>query len=468
MNKHKRTLIVLSGVLIFILLGSLLQPLGFGREGAYAVATLVLMIYWWITKPIHIAATALLPIIINSLFSVAPMGTVLDDYFSSIVVLLLGANLLTISWKVWQLDKRIALFMLMVIGPSVRQQLIVWFLLSVVLSSVLPNAVVAAALCPIALAMIGYCSEKDLKIKSSNVKNWILLAIVWGAGLGGFGTPLGGAMNLVGISFIEELTGAEYLYSEWIIKMFPLLVVLSFASVLYLMFVKIDLKYIEGSREYFKDAYKNLSKMTSQEWILIGLFASSLVLAFTRPFYEAYLPDLKPPFVFLIAGFLSFLITDKNSKQILTWNYAVKHINWGLFILFSGGLAAGKLFVSTGASQTLASIIQNTNLTSLPLLLVVFIFAGMFFANTSSNTAATSILVPVSIGVVSGLPIEILPFIYVVTAACNAAFVLPTSIRAIPLSYGMDTDFMFKKGLAVAGISYIFLCIFSYYYILFL
>lgn len=52
----------------------------------------------------------------------------------------------------------------------------------------------------------------------------ILLAIVWGAGIGGFGSPLGGAANLVAISYLEKLTGQEFMYIDWVVRFLPLLV----------------------------------------------------------------------------------------------------------------------------------------------------------------------------------------------------------------------------------------------------
>jgi len=80
---------------------------------------------------------------------------------------------------------------------------------------------------------------------------------------------------------------------------------------------------------------------------------------------------------------------------------------------------------------------------------------GMFLSNTSSNTAACAALIPVVLSIVSNLPYNPLPFVYVSAAACNSAFILPTSIRAIPLAYGMDTDFMLKKGTFAVLITFV-------------
>ena len=461
-NINKKTVDIVIGLILFFLIGLFVEGEIFSQSAAFALATMVVMIYWWITKPVHLAVTALLPIIVTAIFNIAPINTVLDDYSSPIVVLLLGANILTLTWMIWGLDKRIALRMLILIGSSFRQQLIVWFLISTILSAFLPNAVVAATLCPIALAMINHCIKIDSSLEKSNIKYWILLSIVWGAGLGGFGTPMGGAMNLVAIGHIENFLNAEYMYITWIAKMLPYFIGLMITVSLYFLFVKLDVKKLSGSREYFKESYKKLGKMKKGEKIASTLFVAAIILAFTRPLYQSMLPAFKPPYAFLLAGVIAFFVNGDKGKRLISWDYAVKNLNWSLAILFAGGMAVGNLLVTTGASEAIAQYVIGYNITGQLGLIMIFVLLGMFLSNTSSNTAACAALIPVVLSIVSNLPYNPLPFVYVSVAACNSAFILPTSIRAIPLAYGMDTDFMLKKGTFVVLITFICLVAIGY------
>lgn len=453
----KKALHTLIGIAVFAAVSIFLKGDLFSSQAALALATMAVMIYWWITKPVHLAVTALLPIIVTALFNTAPINTVIDDYASPVVILLLGANVLTLTWTIWGLDKRIALKMLILIGSSFRQQLIVWFVISTILSALLPNAVVAATLCPIALAMINHCIKLDTSLEKTNIKYWILLAIVWGAGLGGFGTPMGGAMNLVAIGHIENFLGTEYMYITWITKMLPYFIGLLITVSLYFLIVKLDVKKLSGSKDYFKKSYKELGKMGKSEKIAIWLFIAAVVLAFARPLYKGILPAFTPPYAFLLAGFLAFFIITKDKKNLISWDYAVKNLNWSLAILFAGGMAAGNLMVSTGATESIAQFVIGYNITGELGLIMIFVLLGMFLANTSSNTAACAALIPIVISIVSALPYNPMPFIYVSAAACNSAFLLPTSVRAIPLAYGMDTGFMLKKG--VMAVVTTFVCI---------
>ncbi|MFQ9556028.1 MAG: SLC13 family permease [Oscillospiraceae bacterium] len=75
---------------------------------------------------------------------------------------LAGADIITMVWEITGVDKRIAAHSLALVGTSVRQQVVIWFLISTVLSAVLPNTVVAAVLCSIAMAMLKFVGEGDV------------------------------------------------------------------------------------------------------------------------------------------------------------------------------------------------------------------------------------------------------------------------------------------------------------------
>ena len=451
-NKN-RALHLTAGILLFAAVIFVLPREVFSFAARVASATLFLMVYWWITRPVHIAVTALLPIIINSIFSIVPMADVLKNYASQIVVLLLGANILTITWKNTGLDKRIALKSLCIIGTSVKGQLVVWFLLSTLLSTVLPNAVVAAALCPIAYAMMQYITPQDEK-PNKGLLNMILLMIAWGAGLGGFGTPLGGAMNLVAITHIENFIGREFMFIEWVAKMMPYLALLSLGIVAYILLSPQSAKRLPGSADYFRDENKKMGAMGRAQILALFLFAIPVVLSFARPLYAEAFPEFKPFFAFLLFGFIAFIINGEKGHRLITWNQASKGINWGLMILFSGGIAVGNMLVATGTLEGISSLISSVDIQrTLPVIVIIIAFS-MFLSNASSNTAAVAVAVPLVLGIVTVISDVPLKYVYITAAACNCAFLLPTSIRAIPVGYGLDTDYMFKKGFIGVAVTF--------------
>jgi sodium-dependent dicarboxylate transporter 2/3/5 len=65
--------------------------------------------WWWATRPVHMAVTGLLPLVIVAVTNFVPAAEVLPSYADELVVLLVGANILSVAWQRWGLDRRIAL-----------------------------------------------------------------------------------------------------------------------------------------------------------------------------------------------------------------------------------------------------------------------------------------------------------------------------------------------------------------------
>lgn len=126
------------------------------------------------------------------------------------------------------LDRRVALKVLSLIGPSMRSQVTVWFLASAATSTLFPNVMVCALFIPIAVSMLAASGYKDIPSCKPAVP--ILLAIGWGVGIGGIGSPLGGAMNLAAISILESKIGHEFMYVDWLIRLTPFFVLISLVS----------------------------------------------------------------------------------------------------------------------------------------------------------------------------------------------------------------------------------------------
>ena len=306
---------------IWLILGPALFALSFIPYGGLtqnvrlALGTVLWMGVWWVAMPVPPAITAFLPVVINAVFALTDMSSITNCYSAELVFLLAGADIITMVWEITGVDKRIAAHSLALVGTSVRQQVVIWFLISTVLSAVLPNTVVAAVLCSIAMAMLKFVGEGD--VGKSSAAKLVLLAIVWGANNGGMFTPLGGAMNLITVSYIEELTGAEFLYTDWVRALWPFALAVTVLPLVYLLLLPCKKKTLEGSKTYFSDLCKSLPKLSRAGRISLIVFAAAALLAFTRQLYQRQFPALKPGFVFLIGGLIMFFLRDEEKKPII-------------------------------------------------------------------------------------------------------------------------------------------------------
>lgn len=461
----KKIIAILLGPIGFLLSLVLLPVNVFSYPARAAIGTLIWMGIWWVTLPVHTGVTGFLPLIVNALFCLTPMDGILTKYANETIFLLLGADMISISWKETGLDKRIALKTLCLIGPSLTQQIVVWFIASLVLSMFLPNMVVCAMLTPIALSMLRYVKEDDLT--NGQIAPIVLACIAWGAGIGGMGTPLGGAMNLVALDYLEELIGQEYLYTSWAIRMMPLLILIAAADIVCILLIRPKNKNLHGTREYFRRLYQERPPFSRDEKVALSLFMVVILLCFTRSLYEKVLPGLKPAYAFMFIGTLTFVLPKQNGERLLTWEKASKEIGWGLLYMCGGGMAIGALLSSTGAIGSIAGLINGLALDGGFGTMLVFAAFTVLLSEISNNTSAAAISIPIVISVCKGLQVNPMPYLYTTIAAFNCAYALPTTIRAIPVGLGLAPKYLLKNGvlltvvsiLVSAGIGYVMMCL---------
>lgn len=448
MSAKTRTIHLLIGPALFFFCYFFLPHAFFDTAAARgAIGTIAWMAYWWITGPVDFAVTGFMPLVLNAFFQMADMNLVIANYADEIILLLLGASIITASWEVTGLDKRIASMFLMLIGSNLRSQLIFWFMLTTILSAVLPNAVVCAAITPIAVSMLKYIGIDD--ISKSKTGSMILMTVAYGAGVGGLASPLGGAMNLVTVEYLQQVTGQEFIYWHWVVRFLPLMIILVVSNLIYLCLCVKKGDSLGGSKEYFVDQYKKMGKMSYEEKWALGLFLAATILAFTRQFYQTALPGLKPAYVFITCAVISFVVMRKNGVRMITWKSAERKVIWDLLYIFAGGLAAGTLINESGAANAIGSAMASMNLTGGFFTILIIVTVTLLMSDMTSNTATAAVAMPIVISIVQGIGLDPIPYIYVATIGVNISYMLPTSIRAIPVGYGLEPKFMLKKGVGM-------------------
>ncbi len=461
MKHPKRLILTLLGPILFLLCYLLLPEAVFGSKGATAaIGTVAWMSFWWITGVVDYAVTAFLPIAVNALFQITDMSAVIANYASETILLLLGASILTASWEETGLDRRIAARFLSFVGGNLRHQVVFWFILCALLSAVLPNAVVCAAMTPIAVSMLRYIGEGE--ISKSKAGSLLLLTIAYAVGVGGLASPLGGAMNLVTVDYLEQITGQEYLYYSWAIRFLPIMVVLIVSNILILLLSCKKAESLGGSKEYFKEQYRALPPFTREEKLALALFLIATVLSFTRQFYQHFLPELKPAYIFIICAILSFFITKKDGTRLMRWKNTQKRIVWDLIYVFAGGLALGTLINKSGAAAALGELVANANIGGGFLLVLVIIVLTILLSDVTSNTATAAVAMPIVIGIANGIGENPIPYIYIASIGVNLSYMLPTSIRAVPVGYGLEPKYMLKKGIPLTIVTILLMTVTGY------
>jgi sodium-dependent dicarboxylate transporter 2/3/5 len=428
-----------------------------------SLGLLVWMSWWWIFEPVNLAVTGFLPLVVLAIFNFLPVARILPSYSEELIFLLLGANILATVWTRWGLDRRIALVSLIGVGTSTRRQIMVWFAIATVLSAFLPNTVVAAAMIPIVLAMLRFIGIED--IGRSTFGSALLIAIAWGTSVGGSWTPLGGAPNLLTIRLLQQtVISHEFLFMTWVTRLLPLAAAIAAVSFAFMWFAfKPEIDRVEGSRDYFAQELRSLGTMTAPETWGLVFFLAATMLAFTRQFYASMLPGLNPSFVFLAFAVMCFVIRH-HGEPLLKWEYAQKHMQWGLFYLFAGGAALGEILSQTGTAKLVADTLMPFAGGGGFRAVLIFSLMTIVVTQITSNTAAIGIMVPITTSTFQSLGMNPVPFVYIVAVAGNCGLMLPSSAGgpAVAAGYGVNLKLMFSRGVWLTVLLWVVIALLGY------
>lgn len=422
------------------------------------VATL--MAVWWVTEAVPLAVTALLPIVLFPALGILPIQQTTARYADKLIFLFMGGLFLGVGLQRWNAHKRLALLMILVVGTGPKRIVAGVMLSAAVLSAMVSNTATTMMMLPIVIAIATLAVTEDTDEDHAVGRRYavcLLLALAYGASIGGIATITGTPPNGLLVGFMSEEMGIDITYARWLFFGVPVTSVLLPVAWWYLVNIAIPVKVREtpGGRAFIRAKLHALGPMRFPEAAALGVFAlTALAWIFHGPI--EHLLRLRPvdDATIAIAGaLLMFVIpvSPGGRKRILSWRSA-ERIPWGILLLFGGGLALARGVTNTGLDAWIgAQIAAMGNPGELPLTagsstLVVFL------TNITSNTATTSTLLPVLRAAGEALGAD--PALLVIAAAVSAscAFMLPvaTPPNAIVFSSGrIPIRTMFVAGLGM-------------------
>lgn len=384
--------------------------------------------------------------------------------FSTSAVALVTASLfLAAAMQETNLHKRLALYVLSIVGNKTKHIVIGAILVSIVLAFFVPSATArAGAVVPILLGMIAaFKVSKDSKLASLLIITSVQAVSIWNIGI-----KTAAAQNIVAINFINQNLGYNVSWGEWFLYAAPWSILMSIA--LYFIMMKVippERDAIEGGKELIKHDLNELGPISAREWRLIVI--SILLLIFWST--EKVLHPIDSASVTLIA--LGMMLMPKIG--VITWKGVEKKIPWGTIIVFGVGISLGNVLLKTGAAQWLSDkTFGLMGLKGLPIIAtiaLITLFNILIHLGFASATSLSSALIPVFISLTStlGLGDHSIGFVLIQQFVISFGFLLPVSAPQNMLAYGTDTftvkDFL-KSGIPLTIIGYILVILFSLTY----
>lgn len=471
MTLPKKALPLLLGPLSFIILMLLDKPAGI-PESAYAMLGVTLWIaIWWITEAVPIAVTALLPLILFPTTGIMAINATTATYGDKYVFLYLGGFFLAIAIEKWNLHKRIALYIIKVIGTNIYKVILGFMVATAFLSMWISNTATAVMMLPMGMSIVAQLKDNPTTSENENsiFGKALMLSIAYSASIGGIATLIGTPPNLVMAGFVQKTYGIEITFGQWLMFGLPISIILLIIAWFYLTRVAFKFKQKEfpGGKEEVNRLIKELGPMQFEEKIVLVVFIATAFAWITRSFLlQALIPGIDDTIIAMGAAILLFILPTKNNKsRIIHWEDAVK-IPWGIILLFGGGMALAAGFQETGLALWLGSQIDLLIGVSLFILVFIVIAAVNFLTEITSNLATTAMLLPILAPV--AITLDVNPFILIVaaTTAASCAFMLPVATPPNAVVFGsgyLRIIDMIKSGFWLNIISIMILFLFVYF-----
>jgi len=423
-------------------------PEGLSVAGFRAAGVGLAMGLLWMTEALPLPITALLPLVLFPMFGVATLKEASMPFADSVIFLYMGGFMMSLAMQRWGLHRRIAMHLIARTGTRARS--IVWgFLLATALLSMwVSNTATTMMMLPIALSVAQLLGKKD---GESLFPAALMLAIAYGATIGGLGTPIGTPTNAVFIGFAEK-NGISVSFLKWMTVGVPLMALALPVThwILTRFSFHLENDEVEGAKELIQSEIAGLGKMNRGEWVTALVFASAALCWVGRQFVVDLLPSapiwLKTSsadtIIALLGAMLLFVVpvSLKKGQFVLEWKQASK-LPWDVLILFGGGLSVAAAFESTLFAQWLGA--QAAVLQGLPLWMIIgiIVLSIIFLSELASNVATCTAFLPVAAALAVGMGSHPLLLAVPATLAASAAFMLPvgTPPNAIVFGTGLVT-----------------------------
>jgi solute carrier family 13 (sodium-dependent dicarboxylate transporter), member 2/3/5 len=419
---------------------------GLTPAGRMTLAVGAWLAVWWITEAIAIEAAAMLPLALFPLLGVASMRDAAAPYAEEVVFLFLGGMLLGSAMEKWNLHTRIALLVMLSLGAS-PPRLIFGLLCSTALISMwVSNTAAAIMMLPIALGVVSLGRGQHEQAGSSPdeavCKRFAiacLLAVAYGASIGGVSTIIGSPPNGVMVGFVSKELGQTITFGQWARVGVPaMLLTLPVAwGILLWLFPSKGLR-SSGAKEMLRMRLQELGPLSRGEAIVLAVFASaalawvfrlplSTALGLTRERAGRTEYMLTDAGIAILAALALFVLPVrwKQGEFALDWRTAGR-IPWGILLLFGGGLSLAAAISANGVDDYLGVLFKGMGGLHAVLILAIVAATAIFVSEVGSNTAVATVLLPVVATAAPVLGVQAMPLCFAVALGVSLAFMMPS------------------------------------------
>ncbi|VVD81298.1 DASS family sodium-coupled anion symporter [Pandoraea anhela] len=429
-----------------IVMLALIFVLPFDDKTNRGLALAVFIAVLWLSEAVHLTATALMVPVLAVMLGILDTPAALTSFAHPIVFLFFGGFALATAMRVQGLDRFLANKLLRLAGGRMSRAALMLFIATAMLSMWVNNTSTTSMMLPLAL---GILSQLDASRDRKTV-TFLLLGIAYSANIGGLGTVVGSVPN----AMVASHLGIDFLtWAKFGVPLVALLLPLMIATTYVVLRPRLD-QTVSIDNEPMT--------WTGQRITAVAIFGVTVVSWIFSQQISAWLGGVKQLDT-LIALLAAVLIA---TTGVASWKQIQAHTDWGVLLLFGGGLTLSIVLRDSGASVVMAQGVSSAFATS-PTLVILLITAAfiVFLTELTSNTASAAILVPIfaAISVSLGMPEALLTMVIGIGASC--AFMLPVATPPNAIVFGtgrVPQSAMIRAGVGINGVCILVITAFAW------
>jgi sodium-dependent dicarboxylate transporter 2/3/5 len=448
---------LLLGPLAFAALVLLDTPLrhqgGYGARPAVAAGLTLWMAIWWISEALPIHWTACLPLLVVPWSGIHGAGGgagavgALLPYVNPYIFLFLGGMGIALAMQQWQLDRRIALAILRVVGTDPRRLLFGVLLATASVSLWISNTATAAMMFPIGLALIAEF-ERHAGARLAHYGAALMLAVAYAANVGGIGTKIGTVPSAQLSGFLAQ-RGVEVSFLEFAAVGMPFVAL--FLPVVWLALWRVgrpDAPAAAIGRAALAEQTHRLGAMRRSERVVLGVFlATAAVWVAGKPITDLLRASglagiatahVEAGVALLACAVLAAWRAEGRSVLNLAPR-SLRGVQWQVLVVLGGGFSLAAAIEASGLSEWLGAQLALLRALPGPAQVVVASLVTVALSAFASNAATVAVMLPVLASSMAPADLHVVLFAATFSASCDFALPAGTPPNAIVFGSGYIT-----------------------------
>jgi sodium-dependent dicarboxylate transporter 2/3/5 len=351
-------------------------------------------------------------------------------------------------------DKRICLLLFRTLArPSVAWVTGMMILVISPAASFISDHALAAIFLPIAMILYNNSLTKE-NPTDPELGKMLMITIAMACNIGGFGSPSGGARNVIIMTYLEDMFGYSMSYDQWIVFGMPFVIIMM--PILWVLInwrFKPTIRNLRPAMDTLKLDIERMGGWSAKQVIALAIFLIMLFGWITEKGLIQQLIGVRLGIgVIAMAGAVAYLLTG-----VVNWRDYQEKVDWGVVWLYAGAIIFGHFLDKTGTAYWLArsivSGLASIGLSSGLALLGAgsFVTAGMTNLMADGPAAAAVGPITLNMAAVANPGTTLVPFMGLATA-CASSFAYLLIIGTPPNAIVYSSGYLAAKDFLRVGV----------------